>query len=123
MDNDTEEFTNTSSQHQQTNQPVNHLNKKEIRTAQSNKLTSSNSSSKSTTKSIRIKIAKPQYNHNLDDCSYDSLLQSYSDEANLCSTPEIRDIYMPTSSYEFKKIKDAKTQDQLPGMFTLFRFY
>lgn len=71
---------------------TNQTNKKEIKPI--NKLTTTIKSSAS--KSIKIKN-KPQH-YKLDDCSYDSLLQSYSSEANLCSTPEIREIYMPTGA-------------------------
>lgn len=71
---------------------------------------------KSTTKSIKIKN-KPSTTDL--ECSYDSLLQSYSDEANLCSTPEIRDIYIPSTSNDLnKKTRDSikKTnQDQPSG--------
>ena len=73
--------------------------------------------SKAATKSIKIK-SKPQLSHNFDDCSYDSLLQSYSDEANLCSTPEIRDIYIASGEPAGGKklAKDAKrAPDQQSG--------
>lgn len=67
------------------------------------------------TKSIKIK-SKPQLSHNFDDCSYDSLLQSYSDEANLCSTPEIRDIYIASAEPAGKKLaKDAKRAPDQPS--------
>jgi len=95
-----------------------HLNKNEISKLQVVSIGSKSSpinkslSTKSTSKSIKIK-SKP---HADLECSYDSLLQSYSDEANLCSTPEIRDIYMPTN--DSKKVKDAikkASQDRQTG--------
>ena len=122
-DDDADEFkTRNRAALHSTPPPLNHPNK-EIRATSSpagkpltpNKSITSVGKS-AATKSIKIK-SKPQLSHNFDDCSYDSLLQSYSDEANLCSTPEIRDIYMAAGELAGgKKAKDVKlAADQSPG--------